>query len=91
MFGRRPTLFRPPYGRLDNAVRHVARDCGYKAIVQWKGSTNNGRLTMQDGPLHPGDIILLHWRKTLAADLADVINRCLNEGYTIGRLEDYLR
>jgi peptidoglycan/xylan/chitin deacetylase (PgdA/CDA1 family) len=88
--GRRPTLFRPPYGKADDAVRRQAAECGYRAVILWMGSTNNGRLTMQEGALHPGDILLLHWRDTLAADIADVVARCRQEGFTVGRLEDYL-
>jgi peptidoglycan/xylan/chitin deacetylase (PgdA/CDA1 family) len=90
-FYRRPTLFRPPYGSSNDAVRRQAAECGYKAVILWKGSTNNGRLTMQEGPLHPGDIILLHWRDTLRDDIDDVVARCRREGFSIGRLEDYLR
>jgi peptidoglycan/xylan/chitin deacetylase (PgdA/CDA1 family) len=89
--GRRPTLFRPPYGKVNDAVRRQAAECGYRAVIMWQGSTNNGRLTMQDGGgLQPGDILLLHWRDTLAADIDDVVARCRQEGFTVGRLEDYL-
>jgi peptidoglycan/xylan/chitin deacetylase (PgdA/CDA1 family) len=91
MFGRRPTLFCPPYGNVDDAVRRVAAACAYKAIVQWKGSTNNAKLTMQDGSLHAGDALLLHWRPTLYDDLHDVVARCQREGFTIASLEDYLQ
>jgi peptidoglycan/xylan/chitin deacetylase (PgdA/CDA1 family) len=90
MFGVRPTLFRPPFGKSNDAVRRQAAECGYQGVILWKGSTNNGRLTMQEGPLQPGDILLLHWRDTLRADIDDVIARCRQEGFTIGRLEDYL-
>ena len=89
MFGKRPTLFRPPYGNSNDSVRRQAAECGYKGVILWKGSTNNGRLTMQDGPLHAGDILLLHWRDTLHDDVDDVVARCRQEGFTVGRLEDY--
>lgn len=90
LFGRRPTLFRPPYGNSSDTVRRVAAECGYRAVVYWTGSTNNGVLTMQDVVLKPGDIILMHYRDTLHDDLNDVVNRVRAEGFTIGRLEDYL-
>jgi peptidoglycan/xylan/chitin deacetylase (PgdA/CDA1 family) len=90
-FGRRPTLFRPPFGNSNAAVRSTARQCGYRAVVLWMGSTNNGKLTMQEpGPLKPGDIILMHWRKDLLDNLHDVVARCQQDGFTIARLEDYL-
>ena len=90
LFGRRPTLFRPPYGNSSDSVRRIAKECGYDAVVLWTGSTNNGRLTMQQIDLQPGDIILMHYRDTLGADLADVLARARAEGFTIGRLQDYL-
>jgi peptidoglycan/xylan/chitin deacetylase (PgdA/CDA1 family) len=90
LFGRRPTLFRPPYGNSSDSVRRIAASCGYDAVVLWTGSTNNGKLTMQDVELEPGDIILMHYRDTLRADLDDVLARARAEGFTIGRLQDYL-
>ena len=91
LFGARPTLFRPPYGNSSDAVRRVAAECGYAAVVLWTGSTNVGKLTMQDVVLKPGDIILMHYRDTLDADLDDLVARVRVEGFRIGRLEDYLR
>jgi peptidoglycan/xylan/chitin deacetylase (PgdA/CDA1 family) len=91
-FGRRPTLFRPPYGSYNDNVRAVAASCGFKAIVMWKGSTNDGRFDLQDGTqLTPGDIVLLHWRTDLYADLQKVFDTCRQQGFAIASLEDYLR
>jgi len=90
LFGTRPTLFRPPYGNSNDTVRRVAAECGYRAVIHWTGSTNIGQLTMQDVELTPGDIILMHYRDTLLADLDDVMARARAEGFRIGRLEDYL-
>ncbi len=89
-FGTRPTLFRPPYGNSNDTVLRIAAECGYWAVVHWSGSTNNGKLTMQDVALQPGDIVLMHYRDTLHADLDDVVARARAEGFKIGRLEDYL-
>jgi peptidoglycan/xylan/chitin deacetylase (PgdA/CDA1 family) len=90
LFGERPTLFRPPYGNSNETVRAIAGKCGYHAVVLWTGSTNNGKLTMQNVQLQPGDIILMHYRDTLNADLDDVVARARAEGFRIARLEDYL-
>ncbi len=91
-FGRRPTLFRPPYGFYNDNVRQVAASCGFKALVMWKGATNDGRLDLQEGPnLQPGDVILMHWRPDLYQDLLTVFQRCRDEGYAIARLEDYIK
>ncbi|HZP29253.1 MAG TPA: polysaccharide deacetylase family protein [Acidimicrobiia bacterium] len=89
-FGRRPTLFRPPYGAYNDAVRADAASCGFKAVVMWKGSTNDGRFDLQEGPnLQPGDIILMHWRTDLYQDLLKVFDTVRTQGFSIGRLEDY--
>jgi peptidoglycan/xylan/chitin deacetylase (PgdA/CDA1 family) len=89
-FGRRPTLFRPPYGAFNPAVQADAASCGFKALIMWKGSTNDGRFDLQEGPnLHPGDIILLHWRTDLYQDLLKVFDTVKAQGFSIGRLEDY--
>jgi peptidoglycan/xylan/chitin deacetylase (PgdA/CDA1 family) len=90
LFGRRPTLFRPPFGNSSDSVRRIAADCGYDAVVLWTGSTNNETLTMQEVSLQPGDIVLVHYRDTLRADLDAIMARAREEGFTIGRLEDYL-
>jgi peptidoglycan/xylan/chitin deacetylase (PgdA/CDA1 family) len=89
-FGRRPTLFRPPYGAYNAAVQADAAACGFRAIIMWKGSTNDGRFDLQEGPnLQPGDIILMHWRTDLYQNLLKVFDTVRAQGFSIGRLEDY--
>ena len=91
LFGRRPTLFRPPYGSYNANVQAVAASCGFKAVVLWKGSTNDGRFDLQDGTqLTPGDIVLMHFRTDLLADLQKVFDVCKQQGFAIASLEDYL-
>jgi peptidoglycan/xylan/chitin deacetylase (PgdA/CDA1 family) len=92
LFGRRPTLFRPPYGSYNQNVQAVAASCGLKAIVMWKAATNDGRFDLQEGPnLHPGDIVLMHWRTDLYQNLQHVFEVCREQGYAIASLEDYLK
>jgi peptidoglycan/xylan/chitin deacetylase (PgdA/CDA1 family) len=91
LYGRRPTLFRSPYGNTNGNVQAVAASCGYKAIVLWKGSTNDGRLDLQDGTqLTPGDVILMHFRTDLLTNLQKVFQTCREQGFAIASLEDYL-
>ncbi len=90
-FGRRPTLFRPPYGNTNANVQAAAASCGFKAVVLWKGSTNDGRFDLQDGTqLTPGDIVLMHFRTDLLANLQKVFEVCKQQGFAIASLEDYL-
>lgn len=88
--GKPPTLFRPPYGNWNDAVRHIAAECGYKAVVLWTGRTMDGHLELQQSALAPGDIILLHYGPTLSADLDAVVAAAREQGFKIARLEDYL-
>jgi peptidoglycan/xylan/chitin deacetylase (PgdA/CDA1 family) len=91
VFGRRPTLFRPPYGSYNANVQAAAASCGFKAIVMWKGSTNDGRFDLQDGSqLTPGDIVLMHFRTDLLVNLQKVFEVCRQQGFAIASLQDYL-
>ena len=91
LYGRRPTLFRPPYGSYNANVQAAAASCGFKAVVLWKGSTNDGRFDLQDGTqLTPGDVVLMHFRTDLLADLQKVFEVCKQQGFAIASLEDYL-
>lgn len=89
-FGRRPTLFRPPYGAVDDTVQVTAKGCGYRAVVLWKAATNAGQLQVQEEELQPGDVILLHFRPDLLQNLEMLVDALDAQGFTVGRLEDYL-
>jgi len=91
LYGRRPTLFRSPYGATNGNVQAATASCGMKAVVLWKGSTNDGRFDLQDGTqLTPGDVVLMHFRTDLLVDLQKVFEVCKEQGFAIARLEDYL-
>ena len=90
LYGRTPTLFRPPYGKWNRATRAAAASCGFQAIAMWMGATNDGRLDIVGGQFHPGDVLLMHFRHDLAQNLDLVFAQVRAQGFTIGRLEDYL-
>ena len=78
------------YGSDEN-VQAAAASCGLKAVVMWKGSTNDGRFDLQDGTqLTPGDIVLMHFRTDLLVDLQKVFEVCKQQGFAIASLQDYL-
>jgi peptidoglycan/xylan/chitin deacetylase (PgdA/CDA1 family) len=89
-YGQKPTLFRPPYGEWNSTTQGVVGSCGMKAIVLWRGATNDGRLDIVGGQFHPGDILLMHFRKDLIENLHLVLQKAREQGYTIGRLEDWI-
>jgi peptidoglycan/xylan/chitin deacetylase (PgdA/CDA1 family) len=90
-FGRRPVLFRPPYGNYDEATRRAAAACGMAAIVLWEETVNGTTMSYRSTPaLRPGDIVLLHFRPQLVAELRMIVERVEAAGLRIALLEDYL-
>ena len=92
LYGRRPTLFRPPYGTFNEETRRAAADCGMKAIIHWHAKANNGSMQYQNGnKLLPGDIILLHFRPLMVEDLTAFNKAAQSAGLHIVLLEDWFQ
>lgn len=89
-YGRRSTLFRPPYGNANTTTRTVAASCGIEAVVLWRASMNYGALATQGGPLRAGDIVLMHFRPDLADNLTELFRVLDASGLRLGRLECYV-
>ncbi|MFD9211088.1 polysaccharide deacetylase family protein [Streptomyces sioyaensis] len=98
-YGTAPRLFRPPYGNWNEATRAAAKACGDQAIVLWRESMQIKNMQYQrpDKKLHPGDIILAHFRgpselkgTTMTEMTANMLRRIQEQGFTVARLEDYL-
>jgi len=92
MFGKRPTLFRPPYGEYNQATLRAAHDCGMKAVLRWKAAANGGKVFYQtpEKKLHAGDIVLMHFRPAFVADFLAVLKAIHDSGLTPALLEDYV-
>ncbi|MBT2402429.1 polysaccharide deacetylase family protein [Streptomyces sp. ISL-87] len=97
-FGNRPTLFRPPYGNYNDDTLRAASDCGLSRVVLWRVSMQINNFQYAEGSaLKPGDIILAHFRgpaelkgSTEIEMTTRMLRRIQDQGYRIGRLEDYL-
>ena len=98
-YGTTPRLFRPPYGNWDEDTRAIARSCGLEAIVLWRESMQITNMQYQrpDKRLHPGDIILAHFRgpsdlkgKTMTEMTANLLRHIQEQGFTVARLEHYM-
>jgi len=90
-FGRRPVLFRPPYGSYDRATRRAAADCGMRAIVLWQATVNDDVVAFREVPyFRPGDIILMHFRPSFVHELNVVKQRVEEAGLRFALLEDHL-
>ncbi|MFF3341646.1 polysaccharide deacetylase family protein [Streptomyces flavidovirens] len=97
-YGKRPRLFRPPYGNYNADTLRAARSCGIEAVPLWAAEAFPDRMEWRewDRDLHPGDIILTHfrgkedWKGTMPDMIRRVMKTVTAKGYAVARLEDYL-
>ncbi|MDR6979836.1 peptidoglycan/xylan/chitin deacetylase (PgdA/CDA1 family) [Streptomyces sp. 3330] len=98
-YGTTPRLFRPPYGNWNEDTRAAAASCGVEAIVLWRESMQIKNMQYQRGDkkLHPGDIVLAHFRgpselkgTTMTEMTVNLLRHIQEQGFTVARLEDYL-
>jgi len=85
-----PVLFRPPYGRFNQETLEAAASCGITHVVLWKVVVSDGRITTQGGPIRRGDIILLHYVKSLDKSLKALDVKLRPLGLTPALLSSYL-
>jgi peptidoglycan/xylan/chitin deacetylase (PgdA/CDA1 family) len=90
-FGTTPRLFRPPFGNYDSTTLRVVHDCGLTAAFYWSETVNNGTVYYQtpEHRIHPGDIILMHFRPAFVADVLAALNAIHSAGLTPALLENY--
>ncbi|MFG2882284.1 polysaccharide deacetylase family protein [Streptomyces sp. NPDC048297] len=97
-FGKAPTVFRPPYGNYNGDTLRAAKSCGIKYAPIWDEEVfvDHWEYREDDRDLHPGDIVLTHfrgrddWNGTMVDDMRRFLNKVTREGYAVARLEDYL-
>jgi peptidoglycan/xylan/chitin deacetylase (PgdA/CDA1 family) len=71
LYGKRPTLVRPPYGNFNTDTRKAAAALGIKTLVHWDVTVDQGKLSYATSThLQPGDIVLMHFRPAFAQDIA---------------------
>ncbi|WP_431677023.1 polysaccharide deacetylase family protein [Kitasatospora sp. KL5] len=96
--GSRPPLFRPPYGEYTDDTLRAAKECGIRAVPLWNEEAFPDRMEYRqaDRVLHPGDIILTHfrgpreWNGTMTDMLRLVLRTVEQQGFTLALLDDYL-
>ena len=90
-YGRRPVLFRPPYGEKDETTLKAAHDCGMHAAFFWKETVDKGIVRYQQGnTIQRGDIILMHFRDRFVDDFIAALQAIKAAGLTPALLEDYI-
>jgi len=92
VFGVRPTMLRPPYGKANQLTIQAAADCGMKQIVLWRAVVEKGVIHYQDNLTHlnPGDIVLMHFTTNFTQDIQAFINQTNSDHLQIANLEDWL-
>ncbi|AWL40145.1 MULTISPECIES: polysaccharide deacetylase family protein [Streptomyces] len=97
-FGKRPALLRPPYGNYNGDTLRIAKSCGIKAVPLWAAEAFPDHMEWRewDQDLHPGDIILTHfrgqsdWDASMTDLVRNVMKTVTDKGYAVARLEDYV-
>ncbi|MYY04201.1 MULTISPECIES: polysaccharide deacetylase family protein [unclassified Streptomyces] len=97
-FGKRPRLFRPPYGNYNTDTLKIAKSCGITAVPLWaeEAFPDHMEWREEDLDLHPGDIILTHfrgkkdWKGSMPDLIRSVMKTVTDKGYAVARLEDYV-
>ncbi|MCX3060336.1 polysaccharide deacetylase family protein [Streptomyces beihaiensis] len=96
-YGKRPVMFRPPYGNYNQDTLKAAKACGIKYVPLWEAEVFAKTVDYgeDDQKLHPGDIILTHFNHLdLKGSMEDMVRNLLKritaKGYAVARLEDYL-
>ncbi|MFC5923234.1 polysaccharide deacetylase family protein [Micromonospora vulcania] len=92
LFGKRSTLFRPPFGERDSTTTKAAHDCGMKAVFHWTETVHEGKVRYQtpEKVVRPGDVLLMHFRPALMDDLLAALKAIHRAGLTPALLEDYV-
>ncbi|MFF2844956.1 polysaccharide deacetylase family protein [Streptomyces sp. NPDC058001] len=97
-FGKRPEVFRPPYGNYNQDTLRAAKSCGIKAVPLWNEEVfvDHWEYREWDQKLRPGDIVLTHfrgkndWKGTMPDDIRQFMKLITDKGYAVAKLEDYL-
>ncbi|MFI1162271.1 polysaccharide deacetylase family protein [Streptomyces sp. NPDC020801] len=97
-FGKRPKVFRPPYGNYNQDTLRAAKSCGIQYAPIWNEEVyvDHWEYREDDQRMRRGDIVLTHfrgrddWNGTMVDDMRRFLNKVTAEGYAVARLEDYL-
>ncbi|MGW1177677.1 polysaccharide deacetylase family protein [Kitasatospora sp. NPDC002543] len=92
LFGTAPTFFRPPYFTWNADTLQAAANCGIRTVLTADADFSWGASNIwHPGLLQPGDVVLVHWTDTLAADLQRALAAADAAGLKPAGLVDYLR
>jgi len=90
-FGSTTGYFRPPYGSWDKTTLQAAAACGISHVVLWTVSLNGPTITTWDGQIHPGNIVLVHYVRSMAQSIRQIEKKLRSLNLSVARLSDYLK
>lgn len=90
VYGKRPTIMRPPYGDFNTDTQRAAASCGIHGVIIWHALVQDGVVQYQAGnTLRPGDIVLMHFTPNFKKDLQAFIDASRAAGLTPQLLENW--
>ncbi|WP_052809883.1 polysaccharide deacetylase family protein [Streptomonospora alba] len=90
-FGKRPRLFRPPYGSYDETTLRAADECGVSRVVLWSAEIKDGTMSFAAADrLRPGDIVLMHFGDNFREDVREFVTQADRSGLRPALLEEHL-
>jgi peptidoglycan/xylan/chitin deacetylase (PgdA/CDA1 family) len=89
-FGYTTGIFRPPTGSWDSTTLEAAAHCGISTVLLWRVSMNGSTMTTWGGPPRAGDVILIHYVRSLDRSLKRLAWELHKQGLHVARLADYL-
>lgn len=87
-----PILFRPPGGDWNDTTKRAMAACGVRYLVLWNAIADDQIIRMRPSwKLLPGDIILMHYRKSLISSLQWLMEQIRHDGLKPALLRDYVK
>jgi peptidoglycan/xylan/chitin deacetylase (PgdA/CDA1 family) len=98
-YGVKPYIFRPPGGNYNATTVASVRDAGLKGLMLWRETMQISDMEYQTSAhtLHPGDIILCHFRgpaqldgETMVRMMTRMYRHIQNQGFTVADVTKYV-
>jgi peptidoglycan/xylan/chitin deacetylase (PgdA/CDA1 family) len=90
--GREPAFFRPPGGDFNETTKRAMVACGVRYLAMWNVVADDEVIRMRRGrALMPGDIILMHYKKSMTQSLKKVMAQLKRNNLKPALLRDYVK
>jgi peptidoglycan/xylan/chitin deacetylase (PgdA/CDA1 family) len=90
--GREPAFFRPPGGDFNETTKRAMVACGVRYLAMWNVVADDGVIKMRrNNKLMPGDIILMHYKKSMTESLKKVMAQLKRDNLKPALMRDYVQ